>query len=83
MQQTFAIIKPDAVASGHTGQILAMIGDLFHHPAALEHPHWRCGFAWAAQAAASTRVQWIQELREARTPVVGPHFPDFTPVVLR
>jgi nucleoside-diphosphate kinase len=25
MQQTFAIIKPDAVASGHTGQILSMI----------------------------------------------------------
>jgi nucleoside-diphosphate kinase len=25
MEQTFAIIKPDAVASGHTGQILAMI----------------------------------------------------------
>ena len=24
-EQTFAIIKPDAVASGHTGQILAMI----------------------------------------------------------
>ena len=24
-QQTFAIIKPDAVASGHTGQILSMI----------------------------------------------------------
>jgi nucleoside-diphosphate kinase len=24
-QQTFAIIKPDAVASGHTGQILGMI----------------------------------------------------------
>ena len=25
IEQTFAIIKPDAVASGHTGQILAMI----------------------------------------------------------
>jgi nucleoside-diphosphate kinase len=25
IQQTFAIIKPDAVASGHTGQILGMI----------------------------------------------------------
>jgi len=25
IQQTFAIIKPDAVASGHTGQILTMI----------------------------------------------------------
>lgn len=25
MQQTFAIIKPDAVAAGHTGAILAMI----------------------------------------------------------
>jgi nucleoside-diphosphate kinase len=25
IQQTFAIIKPDAVASGHTGQILSMI----------------------------------------------------------
>ena len=25
IQQTFAIIKPDAVASGHTGQIISMI----------------------------------------------------------
>ena len=25
IEQTFAIIKPDAVAGGHTGQILAMI----------------------------------------------------------
>ncbi len=25
IQQTFAILKPDAVASGHTGQILSMI----------------------------------------------------------
>ena len=25
IQQTFSIIKPDAVAAGHTGQILAMI----------------------------------------------------------
>ena len=25
IQQTFAIIKPDAVANGHTGQILGMI----------------------------------------------------------
>lgn len=25
LEQTFAIIKPDAVASGHTGQILSMI----------------------------------------------------------
>src|ERR1700730_2589738 len=25
IQQTFAIIKPDAVSSGHTGQILGMI----------------------------------------------------------
>jgi len=25
IEQTFAILKPDAVASGHTGQILAMI----------------------------------------------------------
>jgi nucleoside-diphosphate kinase len=27
IQQTFAIIKPDAVAAGHTGQILGMIED--------------------------------------------------------
>ena len=26
IEQTFAILKPDAVASGHTGQILSMIG---------------------------------------------------------
>jgi glyoxylase-like metal-dependent hydrolase (beta-lactamase superfamily II) len=65
------------------GDSLALIGDLFHHPAALDHPHWRCGFDWDPHAAASTRVQWVQKLRETRTPLVGPHFPDFTPVVLR
>jgi glyoxylase-like metal-dependent hydrolase (beta-lactamase superfamily II) len=65
------------------GQSLALIGDLFHHPAALDHPHWRCGFDWDAQRAASTRVQWVQKLRETRTPLVGPHFPDFEPVTLR
>jgi glyoxylase-like metal-dependent hydrolase (beta-lactamase superfamily II) len=65
------------------GQSLALIGDLFHHPAALEHPQWRCGFDWDAQAASSTRVQWRQKLHETRTPLVGPHFPDFEPVTLR
>jgi glyoxylase-like metal-dependent hydrolase (beta-lactamase superfamily II) len=65
------------------GQSLALIGDLFHHPAALDHPSWRCGFDWDAQAAESTRAEWVQKLRETRTPLVGPHFPDFTPVTLR
>jgi glyoxylase-like metal-dependent hydrolase (beta-lactamase superfamily II) len=65
------------------GQSLALIGDLFHHPAALDHPHWRCGFDWDTEAAASTRVEWAQRLRQTRTPLVGPHFPDFKPVRLR
>jgi glyoxylase-like metal-dependent hydrolase (beta-lactamase superfamily II) len=65
------------------GQNLALIGDLFHHPAALDHPHWRCGFDWDAEAAASTRAEWAERLRESRTPLVGPHFPDFTPVTPR
>jgi glyoxylase-like metal-dependent hydrolase (beta-lactamase superfamily II) len=61
---------------------LALIGDLFHHPAALAHPHWRCGFDWDADAAAATRAEWVDRLRESRTPVVGPHFPDFQAVTL-
>jgi glyoxylase-like metal-dependent hydrolase (beta-lactamase superfamily II) len=65
------------------GDRLALIGDLFHHPAALDHPDWHCGFDWDAEAAESTRVHWVQRLRETRTPLVGPHFPDFTPVTLR
>jgi glyoxylase-like metal-dependent hydrolase (beta-lactamase superfamily II) len=65
------------------GQALALIGDLFHHPAALDHPNWRCGFDGDPQAATSTRAEWVQKLRETRTPLVGPHFPDFTPVTLR
>jgi glyoxylase-like metal-dependent hydrolase (beta-lactamase superfamily II) len=64
------------------GDSLALIGDLFHHPAALAHPHWRCGFDWDADAAAATRAQWVDRLRESRTPLVGPHFPDFQAVTL-
>jgi glyoxylase-like metal-dependent hydrolase (beta-lactamase superfamily II) len=65
------------------GQSLALVGDLFHHPAALEHPHWRCGFDWDAEAAASTRAEWLERLRATRTPLVGPHFPGLKPVALR
>jgi len=36
IEQTFAIIKPDAVASGHTGQILAMIEKAGFHIRAMK-----------------------------------------------
>jgi glyoxylase-like metal-dependent hydrolase (beta-lactamase superfamily II) len=65
------------------GQSLALVGDLFHHPAALDHPQWRCGFDWDPEAAATTRTDWLARLRATGTPLVGPHFPDLTPVVLR
>ncbi|HEV7976867.1 MBL fold metallo-hydrolase [Amycolatopsis sp.] len=65
------------------GQSLALVGDLFHHPAALDHPDWRCGFDWDAELGASTRAEWLERLRETGTPLVGPHFPDFKPVTLR
>jgi glyoxylase-like metal-dependent hydrolase (beta-lactamase superfamily II) len=61
-------------------QRLALIGDLLHHPVAVDHPHWRCGFDWDHGAAASTRHEWIGILRRTRTPLVGPHFPDLKPV---
>jgi glyoxylase-like metal-dependent hydrolase (beta-lactamase superfamily II) len=64
------------------GSGLALIGDLFHHPAALDHPHWRCGFDWDAEVAAATRADWLGRLRAGRTPLVGPHFPDLRPVTL-
>jgi glyoxylase-like metal-dependent hydrolase (beta-lactamase superfamily II) len=64
------------------GQSLALIGDLFHHPVAVDHPQWRCGFDWDDAAAAATRVTWIDRLRATRAPLVGPHFPDFIPVTL-
>ena len=64
------------------GQRLALIGDLFHHPVAVEHPHWRCGFDWDDAAAASTRHKWIATLRQTGTPLVGPHFPDLIPVTI-
>jgi glyoxylase-like metal-dependent hydrolase (beta-lactamase superfamily II) len=65
------------------GQSLALVGDLFHHPAALDRPHWGCGFDWDAEAAAWTRAAWVNMLRRNRTPLVGPHFPDLKPVTLR
>jgi glyoxylase-like metal-dependent hydrolase (beta-lactamase superfamily II) len=63
------------------GQSLALIGDLLHHPAALRHPHWRCGFDLDPGAATACRTEWIDRMRAAGTPVVGPHFPDLMPVV--
>jgi glyoxylase-like metal-dependent hydrolase (beta-lactamase superfamily II) len=65
------------------GQRLAVVGDLFHHPAALDHPHWRCGFDWDAEAGASARAEWLERLRATGTPLVGPHFPELKPVTLR
>ncbi|MFE4371727.1 MBL fold metallo-hydrolase [Streptomyces sp. NPDC056835] len=65
------------------GESLALVGDLFHHPAALDHPDWRCGFDWDPPAAAATRAVWLETLRATRTPLVGPHFPDLEPVTLR
>ncbi|MCU1683971.1 MAG: beta-lactamase domain protein [Amycolatopsis sp.] len=65
------------------GQSLALVGDLFHHPAALDHPDWRCGFDWDAELGAATRAHWAHQLRAAHTPLVGPHFPDLTAVTLR
>jgi glyoxylase-like metal-dependent hydrolase (beta-lactamase superfamily II) len=64
------------------GQSLALIGDLFHHPVAADHPHWRCGFDWNDTVAAATRHKWADILRETRTPLVGPHFPDLEPVTI-
>jgi glyoxylase-like metal-dependent hydrolase (beta-lactamase superfamily II) len=65
------------------GQSLALVGDLFHHPAALDHPQWRCGFDWDPEAGASTRAAWLERLRATGTPLVSPHFPDLKPVTLR
>jgi glyoxylase-like metal-dependent hydrolase (beta-lactamase superfamily II) len=62
------------------GHRLALVGDLFHHPAALEHPEWRCGFDANPAAAASTRAHWLARLRADRTPLAGPHFPGPEPV---
>jgi glyoxylase-like metal-dependent hydrolase (beta-lactamase superfamily II) len=65
------------------GEDLALIGDLLHHPAAARaHPHWRCGFDQDPEAAAACRTEWISRLRESRTPMVGPHFPQLMPIVL-
>jgi glyoxylase-like metal-dependent hydrolase (beta-lactamase superfamily II) len=65
------------------GASLALIGDLFHHPAALDHPYWRCAFDWDPHAAAATRAEWLERLRATHTPLVGPHFPGLEPVTLR
>ena len=62
-------------------QSLALVGDLLHHPAAFEHPHWRCGFDSDPGAAARQRAEWIGRLHAAGTPAVGPHFPELKPVV--
>jgi glyoxylase-like metal-dependent hydrolase (beta-lactamase superfamily II) len=63
------------------GDELAIVGDLFHHPAGITHPHWRCGFDADAEAAARQRLHWVERLRAAGTPVVSSHFPGMTPLV--
>jgi len=63
------------------GQRLALVGDLLHHPAAIAHPHWRCAFDHDPEGAAARRTEWIDRLRTAGTPMVGPHFPNMMPVV--
>jgi glyoxylase-like metal-dependent hydrolase (beta-lactamase superfamily II) len=65
------------------GQSLALVGDLFHHPAALDNPHWRCGFDWDAPGASAVRTDWLKRLRATNTPLVGPHFPGLRPITLR
>jgi glyoxylase-like metal-dependent hydrolase (beta-lactamase superfamily II) len=62
------------------GESLALVGDLFHHPAAVAHPEWRCGFDTDPDAAAATRAHWVKRLRADHTPLVGPHFPGLAPV---
>lgn len=62
------------------GSSLALIGDLFHHPAAVSNPHWHCAFDWDPPVAAATRAAWLERLRATGTPLIGPHFPDFRPV---
>ncbi len=64
------------------GQGLALIGDLVHIPAALEHPHWRCGFDIDPEAAAARRADWISRLRKAGFGIASPHFPDLLPIAL-
>lgn len=64
------------------GQSLALVGDLFHHPAATAHPEWRCGFDWDAHAATDARARWAERLRTAGTPLAGPHFPGLEPITL-
>ena len=65
------------------GASLALVGDLFHHPAAAQHPSWRCGFDWDTQVATSTRTRWRDHLRSTGTPLAGPHFPGLEPITLR
>lgn len=69
------------VSDVEVGDELALVGDLFHHPAALAHPHWRCGFDADAKAAARQRAHWVDRLRAAGTPAVSTHFPGMTPLV--
>jgi glyoxylase-like metal-dependent hydrolase (beta-lactamase superfamily II) len=64
-----------------SGESLALVGDLLHHPAAVANPHWHCGFDLDPGTAAACRAAWIDRLRAAGTPLVGPHFPGLTPVL--
>jgi glyoxylase-like metal-dependent hydrolase (beta-lactamase superfamily II) len=63
------------------GNELALVGDLFHHPAGIAHPHWRCGFDANAEDAARQRVRWADRLRARGTPVVSSHFPGLQPLI--
>jgi len=69
------------VSDVERGDELAVVGDLFHHPAGMAHPSWRCGFDADVEAAARRRTQWVDRLRAAGTPAVSSHFPGMKPLV--
>jgi glyoxylase-like metal-dependent hydrolase (beta-lactamase superfamily II) len=64
------------------GEQLALVGDLLHHPAAIEHPEWRCGFDAEPVLAITQRALWVERFRRSGTPLVSPHFPGLTAVTL-
>jgi glyoxylase-like metal-dependent hydrolase (beta-lactamase superfamily II) len=57
------------------GEQLALVGDLLHHPVAVQHPEWRCGFDAEPGVAITQRALWVERLRRSGTPLVSPHFP--------
>lgn len=64
------------VITAATGERLVILGDTFHTPAQLAHPHWFCAADTDTSALLTARLRLLDELSKPNTLGFGFHFGD-------